>query len=456
MSSLRACDLRGFIFGTCWASIPTLSRKKPGGAAKRADASRTASPTASRSPDRRLIAGDRPGRGSRSRSSASRCWCGSCTCGRSARSPFFALLMGDARGYDEWAQRIAGGDWLGHEVFYQAPLYPYLLGVIYAIAGRHLLARPHRPGADRVGVVRAARARRARGCSRGRAGIAAGLMLALYAPAIFFDGLLQKSVLDVFFVCLALWLMSRSEGTAETAKTAENAQRNIFSAISAVSAVPSVRGSGLDDGRAGADARERARLHRRHPRVDHRERRLAAVERRNGCRAARCSWPASRSSCVPVAARNATSAAASTSRRRSSDRTSTSATIPPPTAPISRCASAAARRSTSGRTPPSSPSARSDTRSRRRKSRATGPTRRSTSSRRSPGAWLTLMGRKVALLWNADRDGRHREPGDARGMVAAAARSAASSDTSASSCRWRCSASSSPGRCDRGFGCSTR
>src|ERR1051325_11977011 len=54
-------------------------------------------------------------------------------------SPFFSVLMGDSRGYDEWAQRIAGGDWLGHEVFYQAPLYPYLLGVIYAIAGRHLL-----------------------------------------------------------------------------------------------------------------------------------------------------------------------------------------------------------------------------------------------------------------------------------------------------------------------------
>ena len=55
------------------------------------------------------------------------------------RAPFFSVLMGDSRGYDEWARRIAGGDWLGHEVFYQAPLYPYLLGVIYAVAGRHLL-----------------------------------------------------------------------------------------------------------------------------------------------------------------------------------------------------------------------------------------------------------------------------------------------------------------------------
>ena len=33
-------------------------------------------------------------------------------------------------------------------------------------------------------------------------------MLAFYAPAIFFDGLIQKSVLDAFLLCLALWLMS--------------------------------------------------------------------------------------------------------------------------------------------------------------------------------------------------------------------------------------------------------
>ena len=41
------------------------------------------------------------------------------------------------------------------------------------------------------------------------AGLVAGLMLALYPPAIFFDGLLQKSVLDVLFVCLSLALVGR-------------------------------------------------------------------------------------------------------------------------------------------------------------------------------------------------------------------------------------------------------
>ena len=136
------------------------------------------------------------------------------------QSPFFSLLMGDSKGYDEWARRIAGGDWLGHEVFYQAPLYPYLLGLIYAVAGpRLLLVRVVQAliGSASCALLALAAARL---FSR-RAGLAAGLMLAFYAPAIFFDGLLQKSVLDVFFVCLALWLIAQ-DGTAENAEHAEN------------------------------------------------------------------------------------------------------------------------------------------------------------------------------------------------------------------------------------------
>jgi Flp pilus assembly protein TadD len=42
-----------------------------------------------------------------------------------------------------------------------------------------------------------------------RVGLISGLALALWAPAIFFDGLIQKSVLDMFFVCLGLFLISR-------------------------------------------------------------------------------------------------------------------------------------------------------------------------------------------------------------------------------------------------------
>ena len=128
-------------------------------------------------------------------------------------SPFFDTLLGDANGYDRWAQRLAGGDWIGSEVFYQAPLYPYFLGAIYSLFGRDLL------------VVRIIQALVGSGSCvflglaatrlfSKRVGLAVGLALALWAPAIFFDGLLQKSVLDMFFVCVSLWLVAGIERAA--------------------------------------------------------------------------------------------------------------------------------------------------------------------------------------------------------------------------------------------------
>ena len=58
-------------------------------------------------------------------------------------SPLLSGLMGDSRQYDAWAQQIAGGEWVGTQVFYQAPLYPYF-------ARRHLQARRPRPRLVRV------------------------------------------------------------------------------------------------------------------------------------------------------------------------------------------------------------------------------------------------------------------------------------------------------------------
>ena len=123
------------------------------------------------------------------------------------KAPFFGVLMGDARAYDEWAQEIARGDWLGHEVFYQAPLYPYFLGLLYALAGRDLvMIRIGQAILGSIACVWLGLAGR-RFFSR-EVGLIAGLLLAVYAPAIFFDSLLQKSVLDVFVICLVIWIVS--------------------------------------------------------------------------------------------------------------------------------------------------------------------------------------------------------------------------------------------------------
>src|SRR5687767_2293705 len=123
-------------------------------------------------------------------------------------SPFFDVLMGDAHRYDVWAAQIAGGDLIGREVFYQAPLYPYFLATLYAIGGRSLMmVRVCQALLGTAACVLLALT--ARRLYSERTGLIAGLGLALYAPAVFFDGLIQKSALDLLFVALVLWIISR-------------------------------------------------------------------------------------------------------------------------------------------------------------------------------------------------------------------------------------------------------
>jgi hypothetical protein len=277
------------------------------------------------------------------------------------RSPFFSVLMGDSHGYDEWAQRLARGDWLGQEVFYQAPLYPYLLGTLYAIAGRHLLL---------VRVVQivlgsASCALLALAVARlfgRRAGIAAGLMLALYAPAIFFDGLLQKSVLDVFFVCLALWLITKTNVcNAELAAPAETDPETSLRSLRFLRSSSWVwLCLGLTMGGL-ALTRENALVFIAVILV-WAVLRTSAASAPKGRVLPRCFCSASRSSSCRSPRATRTWAAIFTSRRRSSGRTSTSATTRSPTAPINRCATGGGRRSTSVRTRPIWRNARSGAR----------------------------------------------------------------------------------------------
>ena len=120
--------------------------------------------------------------------------------------PLFYNLAGDGRTYDEWAQRIAAGDWLGQGVFYQAPLYPYFLGIVQWFLGHNLWL-------IRIGQIVLGSLACAFIYPIGQklfsrsAGIAGGLILACYAPAIFFDGLIEKSVLDLVLLVVLLYLL---------------------------------------------------------------------------------------------------------------------------------------------------------------------------------------------------------------------------------------------------------
>jgi len=126
--------------------------------------------------------------------------------------PFWNLLFGDGAQYDAWAARIAGGDWIGTGVFYQSPLYPYLLSMLYTVVGRSLAAVRllQCVGDSAACVFTAITTERLFGRN---GGIAAGVLMALYGPSLFFDALIQKSALDVLLVALlAFAALGRPEG----------------------------------------------------------------------------------------------------------------------------------------------------------------------------------------------------------------------------------------------------
>jgi len=129
-------------------------------------------------------------------------------------APFFETLLGDAHGYDAWARRIAAGDLVGQGAFYQAPLYAYFLGALYAIHRSLALVRICQAalGAGACALVALATRR----MFSTTAGVVAGVMLALYAPAIFFDALIQKSALDLFLVALFVALVARPAAASST------------------------------------------------------------------------------------------------------------------------------------------------------------------------------------------------------------------------------------------------
>lgn len=128
-----------------------------------------------------------------------------------APAPFFDLRLGDAFTYDAWARTIAGGDRVGRGVFYQAPLYPYFLALVYRTIGSSVLVvRSVQAVVGAAACVLLADAGW-RLFSK-RAGLAAGLLLAAYPPAIFLDTIVQKSALDNFFLCLVLWLIALVAG----------------------------------------------------------------------------------------------------------------------------------------------------------------------------------------------------------------------------------------------------
>ncbi len=126
---------------------------------------------------------------------------------QAASAPLFEHMIVDARQYSAWAHRIAQGDWLGSEVFYQAPLYPYCMALVECVAGpgpAPIRAVQCVLGAVSCGFLYLA----GRQLLSHRIGAVAGVLLALYPPAIFFDAIVQKASLGGLLTVLVIWLVA--------------------------------------------------------------------------------------------------------------------------------------------------------------------------------------------------------------------------------------------------------
>ena len=123
--------------------------------------------------------------------------------------PFFAQLVMDSEEYDRWAIEIAEGNWLGSEVFFQAPLYPYFLAVVYSLFGHSL---------DAVYLIQIvicllgiyALYRAGIKLAGEKVGLAAAALSAFYGVYLFYDVQLLKESLAVTLVCILLWVLAEA------------------------------------------------------------------------------------------------------------------------------------------------------------------------------------------------------------------------------------------------------
>ncbi len=111
-------------------------------------------------------------------------------------SPDFDRPQADALWHHTWAKEISSGDWIGKEVFFKAPLYPYFLGTLYAIFGDNF----YLPRLIQIimGSLSCVLIFFLAGRAFNRTvGIIASIVACLYAPFIHFDAELELPVLEV-------------------------------------------------------------------------------------------------------------------------------------------------------------------------------------------------------------------------------------------------------------------
>ena len=121
-----------------------------------------------------------------------------------SNSPFFTRPVIDGQAYDNWAMAIVKGK-APAQPFYQDPLYPYSLALIYSAFGHSYWAAYLFQLALAL-VFLLLVYDTTRRLFDWRAGIVASAIAAVYKPFIFYESQIEKTALAVFLTALLLWL----------------------------------------------------------------------------------------------------------------------------------------------------------------------------------------------------------------------------------------------------------
>jgi 4-amino-4-deoxy-L-arabinose transferase-like glycosyltransferase len=125
-------------------------------------------------------------------------------------NPYYSIASMDSAVYVNWAQLINEQGWLGTEIFYRAPFYPYLLSIIFLFAPNNFLAvyiMQLALGMCSVGLIYSIGKRIY--CER--AGLIAAGFSILYSPLTFFETKILPTVTGIFLGLLSIYLITRAE-----------------------------------------------------------------------------------------------------------------------------------------------------------------------------------------------------------------------------------------------------
>ena len=145
-------------------------------------------------------------------------------------SPILRILIIDSGYYHQWAVEILNGNILGEGVFFMAPLYPYMMALIYLIT-------PPQPMAVALAQILLSGGalwliyKIADRVSGSKAALAAVWAGALYPVWIYFDGVILTASLILFLNTASLWFLSKS---IEKPKKNDLFLAGIFSGLSAL------------------------------------------------------------------------------------------------------------------------------------------------------------------------------------------------------------------------------